>query len=173
MKSKGKGTLSIHFCGDDKKPLKWYFARSSPLITSVSAVADMCDELACRISDCSERTGKLVAQDNPETTVIPTELMTTDKSHRTDENVQGNLLQDHEQKFPNLPYHLQLTKLCSNAGITKTVARRQHFTTFDDAELEKMRGSCREYTLPRSDPLSQVKEWIRREDEDHDTILRR
>ena len=34
----------------------------------------MCDELACRISGCSERTGKLVAQDNPETTVIPTDF---------------------------------------------------------------------------------------------------
>ena len=31
------------------------------------AVADRCDELACRISDCSGRTGKPVAQNNPET----------------------------------------------------------------------------------------------------------
>ena len=107
LKSKGKEKLSIHFCGDDK-PLKWFFARSSP---------------ACKISDCSERTGEPVAQDNPEATVIPTELMTTTKSPRTDENVQGNLLQNYEQKFATLPNHLQLTKLCSNVGITKTVAR--------------------------------------------------
>ena len=57
-----------------------------------AAVSDMCNELACRISDCSERTGELVAQDNSKNTVIPTELMTTNKSPRTDENVQGNLL---------------------------------------------------------------------------------
>ena len=62
--------------------------------------------------DCSERTGKPVAQENPEATV---ELMTTNKSPRTCENVQGNLLQ-------NLRDHLQLTKLCSNVGTTKTVA---------------------------------------------------
>ena len=121
----------------------------------------MCDELACRISDCSESTGKLVAQDNPETSVILTEWMTTNISPRTDENVQGNLLQDSEQKFAYLPYHLQLSKLCSNAGITKTVARGQCFTTFDDAKLEKLGGSCREYNLLRSDPLSKMKGWMR------------
>ena len=75
----------------------------------------MCDELACRISGCSERKGKLVAQDNPETTVIPTDLTTTNKSPRT---VQGNLLQNYEQKFANLPEHFQLIKLCSNVGTT-------------------------------------------------------
>ena len=86
--------------------------KSTPLVKHISgtiisvnqlcicgAVADMCDELACRISDCSERTGELVAQDNPETTVIPTELMTANKSLRTDENVQGNLLHNNEKNW--------------------------------------------------------------------------
>ena len=68
---------------------------------------DVCDELACRISDCSERTFKLVAQDNSETTVLLKELLATNKSLRTDENVQGNLLHI---------YQLQLTKLCSKIG---------------------------------------------------------
>ena len=86
------------------------------------AVADMCVELACRISDCSQRAGKLVAQENPDATVILAELMTMNKSPRTDENVQGNLLQNYEQQIANLPNHLQLIKLCSNVGITKTVA---------------------------------------------------
>ena len=85
----------------------------------------MWDELACRISGCSERTGKLVAQDNPETTVIPTDLTTTNKSPRT---VQANLLQNYEQKFANLPEHFQLIKICSNVGTTKTVTR----TVFPD-----------------------------------------
>ena len=33
--------------------------------------------------------------------------------------------------------------------------------TSDDAELAKLGGSCREYTLPRDDQLSKVKGWIR------------
>ena len=47
------------------------------------------------------------------------------------------------RKIANLPGHLQLIKLCSNVGITKTVAKGQHFTTLDDAELDKLEGSCR------------------------------
>ena len=111
------------FCGDDK--IVEVVLRTIMSINQLriyGAVADMCDELACRISDCSERTGTLVAQENSEFTVILTELMTTNKSPRTDEKVQGNLLQDYEHKFANLPYHLQLTKLCTNVGFTKTVA---------------------------------------------------
>ena len=125
------------------------------------AVADMCDELACRISGRPDRTGELVAQDNPEIMVIPTELSTTNKSPRTGDDVQGNLLQNYEQKNANLPGHLQLIKLCSNVGITKTVARRQYFTTLDDAELDKLGGSCRVYAVPRDIAASTVRGWIR------------
>ena len=66
-----------------------------------------------------------------------------------------------KQQLANLPDHPQLTKLCSNVGITKTVARRQYFTTLDCAELDKLCGSCREYTLPRDSAASKVKGWIR------------
>ena len=83
LKSKGKGKLSIHFCGDDK--IVEVVLRTIISVNQLSiygAVADMCDELACRISGCSERTGEPVAEDNPETAVILTELMATNKSPR-------------------------------------------------------------------------------------------
>ena len=32
---------------------------------------------------------------------------------------------------------------------------------FDDTELDRLKGSCREYTLPRSDQSSQEKGWNR------------
>ena len=70
------------------------------------AVADMCNELAWGISDCSERTGKLVAQNKSKTLVMPTELSTSNKTPRTNETVQGKLLHDYERKFANLPDHL-------------------------------------------------------------------
>ena len=35
------------------------------------------------------------------------------------------------------------------------------FTTLDNVELEKLGGSCREYTFLRYDPLSKVEGWIR------------
>ena len=55
----------------------------------------------------------------------------------------------------------QLTKLCSNTGLANTVEEEQYFTTLDDTELDKLKGSCREYTLLRSDKSSQVKGLIR------------
>ena len=105
LESKGKGNLSFHFCGDDKTAelvLRTIICVNQ--LSTYGAVADY------RISGCSERTGELVAQGNPETTVIPTELSTTNKSLRTDDNVQGNLLHNHEQQLANLPYHLQLSR---------------------------------------------------------------
>ena len=93
--------------------------------------------------------------------MIPTELSTKNKSPRTDDNVQGNLLQNYEQKFANLPDHLHLIKLCSNVGITKTVARGQYFTTLDHAELDKLGGSCRECIVLRDNAASKTKGRIR------------
>ena len=68
---------------------------------------------------------------------------------------------DLQNLWAHLPEHLHLIKLCSNVGIATTVARRQYFTTLDDAELDKLGGSCREYTLPRDNTASKVKGWIR------------
>ena len=104
------------------------------------AVAEMCDELACGISGCSESTGYLVDQNNSEAMVMPTELSTTSKTPRTNDTVQGNLLRDYVRKLANLPNHLQLIKLCSNAGIVKTAAKGPYFTTLDDAELDQLGG---------------------------------
>ena len=62
-----------------------------PSINSVSngAVADMCDELVSRISDCSGSTGRPVAEDKSETMVVPTDLSTTTKPfENTNENSQ-------------------------------------------------------------------------------------
>ena len=133
----------------------------------------MCDELACRSTGCSESTGKFVAQNNSGTMVMPTELPTTHHPPRTNEKVQGNLLRDYERKFTNLPDHLQFIKLCSNAGITKTVAKREreYFTTLDDAELENwevrvestlyLETTQRGVSRIEEDAASKVKGWIR------------
>ena len=122
----------------------------------------MCEELAWEIPKCSKGTGKPVRLDNLETMVMPPEVSTTDQISPTDARVQGNLLREYDQKFANLPEHPQLIKLCSNAGIAKTVEKGQYLTTLDDTELYRVKGSCRVYTLPRSDQSSQVKRWIRR-----------
>ena len=42
----------------------------------------------------------------------------------------------------------------------KTIEQGQFFMTLDDDQLDRLNGSCREYTLRRSDQSSQVKGWI-------------
>ena len=80
----------------------------------------------------------------------------------TDAEVQGNLLRDYQQKFADLlGQDINLTKLCANAGFLKNVEKGQFFITLDDDTLDKLMGSCREKTSPRSDEPSQVKAWIR------------
>ena len=103
FKSKGKGKLSIHFCGDENTA-ELVLRTSSPSISSVSTEQKRTCVASCPAESLvgSERSGKLVAQNNPETMVIPTELSTMDKTPRSNDNVQGNLLHNYEQKIANL-----------------------------------------------------------------------
>ena len=66
---------------------------------------------------------KSVAPDNLETMVMPPEVSTTDQASPTLAMVQGNLLREYEQMFADLPEHFHLTKLCTNAGLAKTVEK--------------------------------------------------
>ena len=88
-------------------------------------------------------------------------MSTTNQTSQTDVREQGNLWREYEHRFADLPEHAQLTKLCSNASHAKTVEKGQYFTTLDDDQLDRLNGSCREYTFTRSDQSSQVKGWIR------------
>ena len=156
-KEKGKGKLSFHSCGDDDTAeLALRTITSVNQLSIYGAVADMCDELACRISGCSESTWELVAQNNSETMVMPTELLTTNKTPRTNDKVQGYLLHDYE-KIANLPDHLRLPNCASNVGITMTVANSisrpstmRNWTNWR-AHVEKINTSLRD----------KVKGWIR------------
>ena len=161
-KAKGKGQLSVHFNGSDETDeVILRTVISSNQLSVYGALSEMCEELAWGISFRSKGTGKPVAPHNLETMVMPLELSTTDRISQTDVRVQGNMLREYEQKFANLTEHLHLTKLCSNAGLAKTVENVKYFTTHDDTELDRLKGSCWEYTLSRSDQSSQVKRWIR------------
>ena len=79
---------------------------------------------------------------------IPAELPVADP--HTNAESQGNLLQDYEHKFEQLPEDQKLSQLCCDAGL-KIVERGQFFITLDEQEgLDEMKNSCREYTLLRS-----------------------
>ena len=155
LKSKEKGQLSIHISGSDETVAVILRTVISVFQFSVNgAAADLCGELAWEISKNSKGAGKRVAPENLETMVTPLEVPTTNQTSQTDAGVQGNLLREYEQKFADLPEHVQLTKLCSNASLAKTAEKVKYLTTLDDEELDRLKGSCREYTLRRSDQSS-------------------
>ena len=79
----------------------------------------------------------------------------------SDAEVQGSLLCDHEQKFAEVLEQEKLTKLCSIAGFSENIEKGQFFITFYDDALGGLKGSCREYTLRRSEESSHVRWWIR------------
>ena len=100
------------------------------------------------------------APENLETMSMPPGMSTTNQASQTDAGVQGNLLRECEQKFADLPEHAQLTKLCSHVALANTVEKGQYFMTLDDDQLDRLNGSCLEYTLHRGDQSSHVKVWV-------------
>ena len=123
----------------------------------------MCKEL----SKDSEVAWKPAANEDMQTIEIPTELPTADP--HTNAELQGNLLQDYEQKFEQLPEDQKLSKLCSGAGL-KIVEKGQFFISVEEGEgrddmknlcrRDDMKNLCREYKLPRSEEASRVRGGI-------------
>ena len=86
---------------------------------------------------------------------IPTELPIADP--HTNAELQGNLLQDYERKFKQLPEDQKLSKLCCDAGL-KIVEKGQFFIILDEEEgPNEMKNLYREYTLPRSEKASRAR----------------
>ena len=64
------------------------------------------------------------------------------------------------RKYADLPEQGKLTKLCSNAGFSKSIEKGQFFITLDK-NCWIMSRVFFAHTLLRSDQASQVKGWIR------------
>ena len=92
--------------------------------------------------------------------VIHTDFPTGNPIAQTVAEVQENLLRKYEQKLADLLEQEKLTTLCSNAGFSKNVEKGQFFIKLGDDTLDNLKGTCREYTLLRSDESSHVKRWI-------------
>ena len=116
---------SFHFNGSDETvEVIFRTVISVNQFIVYGAVADMCGQLAC-FHMCSEGTVRPSAPNYSETMVTTKEFVDNKSNPPTDKRAQGDLLCDYDQKFASLPAHLQLTKLCSNAGYTNTVERGQ------------------------------------------------
>ena len=112
---RSKGQLSIHVCVDPQT-VEVVFSHylSVNQLSIYGAVADMCEELASRLSDCSASTERLVAKDKP------TDLSTTADPLMTNDQAREDLLREYKQRFADLPDDLRLIRLCS-AGFMKRI----------------------------------------------------
>ena len=85
----------------------------------------------CKELPKDSEVGKPAANEDLESIEIPTELPTAEP--HTNAELQGNLLQDNEHKFEQLPEDQKLSKLCSGAGL-KIVEKGQFFITVEEEE---------------------------------------
>ena len=110
FRSKEHGKKSFHSNGSEENiELLLRTIISANQLSVFGAIADLCKEL----SEDSIATGKSEAPDHLETE-IPTGPSIA--GHHTNEQPQGNLLQDYAHKFEQLSDDQKLSKLCSDAG---------------------------------------------------------
>ena len=71
------------------------------------------------------------------------------------------ILQKYFQQVQSLSPENRLSKFCKEARFMSVVEVGQYFVTRSASEFLLQTVACREYTLPRDDPASQPKGWIR------------
>ena len=71
------------------------------------------------------------------------------------------ILQKYFQQVQSLSPENRLSKFCKEASFMSVVEVGQYFVTRNASEFLLHTVACREYTLPRDDPASEPKGWIR------------
>ena len=119
----------------------------------------MCDE--CK--SCHVRTGRPVLAGQYDPLFEPARLLMTTPTPSTEVPAQEDLLQKYEERVERLSQQNRARKNCTNAGFLTTVDVGQYFMTMDTEEFSQFTepATCREYTLPKDEKLSDPEGWIR------------
>ena len=143
------------------KPLRFSLAQS---ILQVSSVSTEQSQTCAKNHCCFQkfRPGKLVAEEESETMVPPSDVLIEINSRRTNDPACEDTLRKYKQQIEHLLEDLRIDKICSGAGSTLTFAPGQYFVTIGYTELAKLDApiACREYTLPRKKESTMAKGWI-------------
>mgnify|MGYP000382943973 CR=1 FL=1 len=159
LKSKGRGKLSIHFAADrDTIDTIYRIILSVNQLSIYGAVAELCEEYGYSRTS----TGQLVTVETSDPSFAPANILTMTSTSSVEIPAQEDLLQKHKKRVENLPENDQLSKVCTDAGFLKTVEVSQYLMTKHVDEFSNFAEpvTCREYTLPRDDKLSEPKGWI-------------
>ena len=154
LQSKGHGKLSIHFAAGQKTIETIFriivFANQLSLY---GAVANICEEYES-LHDRSGQPDVLMGQ-----SIVLSEIKAEVPLEKDIPSHQNLLLQRYEERIERVSQENKVSKFCMDAGFISVVEIGQYFMTKDTGE-KFFAKACREYTLPRSDDLSQPKGWI-------------
>ena len=159
LMSKGGGKLSIHFCADEGT-IETVFRTiiSVNQLSIYGAVSDLCEE--CRT--CHVRTGRPVLAGQSDPWFAPTSSLIKTPTPSTDDPAHEDQVQEYQERVDKLSQQNRVIKFCTDAGFLTTVEVGQYMTK-DTEEFSQFTVSmtCREYTLPTDESLSEPKGWIR------------
>ena len=155
LKSKGKGEVSIHFSADtDTVDTIYRIILSVNQLSIYGAVAAICDEY----DDQPDSMGEPVILEGQSIVLgkIKAEVPVQDEGIE-DAKI---LMQNYFQQVNSLSPEDRLDKFCKEAGFMSVVEVGQYFVTRNVSEFVHA-VACHEYTLPRDDPDSEAKGWIK------------
>ena len=156
LKSKGKGKVSIHFSAEPETINTIYrIILSANQLSIYSAVAAICDEYEGQ----PDNTGEPVILEGQ--SIVLGEIKAEVPAHNEELEDAKIILQQYFQQVESLSPENRLGKFCKEASFMSVVEVGQYFVTRSANEFLLKTVACREYTLPRDDPASEPKGWIR------------
>ena len=147
--------MSIHFSADtDTVDTIYRIILSVNQLSIYGAVAAICEEY----DDQPDNTGEPVILEGQSIVLgeVKAEAPVQDKGLE-DAKI---LMQRYFQQVNSLSPENRLNKFCNEAGFMSVVEVGQYFVTRSASEFVHA-VACREYTLPRDDPASKPKGWIK------------
>ena len=154
-KSKGHGKLSIHFVADEFTiDTIFRIILSVNQLSIYGAVAAICEEFESH-QDGSGEPEILMGQ-----SIVLGEIKAQVPLQNENSMNHQILWQQYIERIESLSPESKVSRFCKEAGFMRIVEVGQYLVTKDT--LRQFRSvACREYTLPRNDPASQAKGWIR------------
>ena len=154
LRIKESGKTSIHFNGSTRNiELLLQMVISVNQLSLYGVVADMIEELPVG----QRALGKPAASGQLDKQEILSQPPLAEV--QANEERQGNLLQEYEQRFEKLSEHQKLSRLCSEAGL-RLLEVGQFFYALPSPRGKENQSLCREYTLPRDQEGTSIKRWI-------------
>ena len=155
LRSKGHGTLSIHYAADlETIETIFRIIVSANQLSLYGAIAEICEEY----ETLHERTERPVMMGQSSSSFVPSVIKTELPLDCDDLAYEDLLLQQYGERLEKLSQQDNLSTFLYGCRISEFCKN----WTKDTADLSQFHAvACREYTLPREEEASQPKGWQR------------